>query len=343
MSNENNTQKAYNTIGAIHDALTNKEDSATNLFQYILNYKDTIKGSETDFHNLTVEFSRQNSDSFAAAVARFGLQTYPLSPDLLADAIKYSQDIGDIENCQSIINSLDAIDLRYWKWRTFVFVIDYLKDSLAYSKDVEQYMDNLNTAKKFIDEFKKVMPYEERAYVAEAEFYLNQNDYNGAIKVLQQGIESVKVAPQCCLKLADIFLEQGNYEEVEELAKKGILASLQEQPSVSVGYLYYLLALSMDARRIKRRDSKNETDMPGKDIQAIIKAYLTADRLFVNEGRERVSYRKTIRAKLIIIEMEEGVQAKYDLQTSISDDDGNDKQISIDDIKGLISALKTSE
>lgn len=48
------------------------------------------------------------------------------------------------------------------------------------------------------------------------------------------------------------------------------------------------------------------------EIQSIITAYQTADKLFLNERRPTVAYRSTIEAKLIILEMEEGVS----LQTS---------------------------
>lgn len=38
--------------------------------------------------------------------------------------------------------------------------------------------------------------------------------------------------------------------------------------------------------------------------------YHTADQLFINEGRSTVSYRNTIKAKLIILAMEEGISVE---------------------------------
>ena len=286
-----------------------------------------IPGSENDYHNIGVEFSKQNCEKFAADVSIIGLKTYPLSPDLLADTIKYSQEIGDIEGCQELIKTLGDLDVSYWKWRTFVFVIDFLKDSLSYSKNTTQYKENLKKAQQFIERFKQVIPYEERAYVAEAELYQNQNNLDKAIAALKEGIKIVAVAPQCCMKLADIYLELGKYADVEEMAKKGILASIQDQPTVSIGYLYYLLALSWDAQRIIQKRSEEKTPMIESEIVEIVKAYVTADRLLVNEGRPNVTYRKTINAKLIMLEMEEGIGVNASGKISSSEDDEDDERI----------------
>lgn len=324
------SETEYNSIGAIHEALRNKELRPEEAYRYIDDNYEEIPGSENDYHNISVEFSRQNGDKFAAAVSHIGLKTYPFSPDLLADAIKYSQEIGDIKSCQELIETLGDLDVSYWKWRTFVFVIDFLKDSLGYSKNTKQYKENLDKAKDFIAEFKRVIPHEERAYVAEAELYENQNDIDNAIKALKGGIKKVVVAPQCCMKLADIYLELGKYADVEEMAKKGILASIQDQPTVSVGYLYYLLALSLDAQRIIRKSSEEKTPMNESEIVEIFKAYVTAERLFVNEGRPTVSYIKTIKAKLIMLEMEEGIglnASGKSLSSEYDEDEEDDERI----------------
>lgn len=323
-----NSNISYSSIAEIHNALMRREYSPRDLYDYIqenyTNWKscvstDRIQGSEIDYHNLTVEFSRQNCEPFAAAVATIGVDVYPMSTELLADVIKYSQEIGDSKSCQIGIDNLTKIDRKYWKWRTFVFVIDFLKDSLSSSASIEEFESNLNKAKELIEDFKKFIPHDERAYVAEAELYQNQSDYQRAITSLKEGIEKVAVAPQCCMKLADMYLELGEYDNVEEYARKGTLAVSQDQPTVSVGYLYYLLALAMDAKRIRAK-------MAGKsvgdsEIQAILAAYQTADRLFVNEGRVSVAYRNTIKAKLIIIEMEEGLYGKIALLTSEAEND----------------------
>lgn len=306
-----NTSLSFSSISEIHRALTNNEYPPRSLYDYIVEAYDKWKkgeaeklaGSEADYHNLSVEFSKKNSDVYAATIAALGVETYPMSTDLLADLIKYSQEIGDSESCKAGLKQLNEIDRQYWTWRTFVFVIDYLKDSLSYSSSLDEYKKNAEEAIDYINDFKKYIPYEERAYVAEAELCLNRSDQQGALDTLLDGIKKVAIAPQCCMKLADLYLERGEYANVEKYARKGILAALQDQPTVSVGYLYYLLALAMDAKRIQNRQSGQV--LGSNDVQDIVNAYQTADRLFVNEGRPAVAYRNTIQARLIIIEMEE--------------------------------------
>ncbi len=310
---------SYSSISEIHNALMRNTYSPRELFDYLQdNFNqwvaektqsqgekkvDLIRGSEGDYHNLTVEFSRNNCESFAAMTALIGVETYPMSADLIGDLIKYSQEIGDIEMCQYGIDKLKTIDREYWTWRTFVFVIDYYKDSLGSVKDIDTYKKNIKEAESLIEDFKKYIPHEERAYVAEAELKQKQNDYKAALVALREGVKKVAVAPQCCMKLADYYLELGKYDEVEKYARKGILTSIQDQPTVSVGYLYYILALSLDAKRIIARQTGKKLDH--SEIVDILIAYQTADKLLVNEGRTNVSYRRTIDARRIMLEMEE--------------------------------------
>lgn len=301
---------SYSSIGELHTSLVRREFTPRELYDYIREAQQQLHGSEVEYHNLSVEFSHQDCTPFAADVAALGAQVYPMSTDLLADIIKYSQQSGNTERCKQGISLLKKIDRKYWTWRTFVFVIDFLKDSLSSLGSVQEYENNLNEAKAFIDDFKKFIPHEERAYVAEAEMYLSQNNYDQAISALTGGATNIPVAPQCCMKLADLYLEKGEYEKVEEYARKGILASTQDQPTVSIGYLYYLLALSLDAQRMVNRIDGKAFDRTM--IKTIVTAYQTADQLFLNEGRSTVAYRSTIKAKLIIIAMEEGLTMEAD-------------------------------
>ena len=342
-----NNEISYSSIAEIHSALTHKAYSPRELFDYIQdiesNWKegvaqDRIQGSETDYHNLSVEFSRQNCAPFAAAIATIGVGVYPMSTDLLADVIKYSQEIGDSESCKAGIKQLKDIDRKYWKWRTFVFVIDFFKDSLSSSANIQEYESNLKEAEHFIAEFKKYIPHEERAYFAEAELHLNQNDYDSAITVLNTAINNIAVAPQCCLRLADIYLQLGQYDQVEKIAKKGLLASIQEQPSASVGYVYYLLAMAMDAKRIIKKQTGMSIEK--SEIKAILTAYQTADRLFVNEGRSSVAYRNTIKSKCIIIEMEEGISLSKDTTMPESESDKESSQLRLNDLLALRNLLE---
>lgn len=336
---------AYSSVSEIHNALMRNAYTPRELFDYIKeNYEkwsepksgqmvDLIRGSEGDYHNLSVEFSRKDCEPFAAGVAMIGVSIYPMSTDLLADLIKYSQEIGETAMCKYGVDKLKDIDRQYWTWRTFVFVIDYLKDSMGTMKSIDEFKGNLEEAKNLIEDFKKYIPHEERAYVAEAELNQNQNNYQAALAALLDGVKNVPVAPQCCMKLADYYLELGQYAKAEEYAKKGILMSIQDQPTISVGYLYYILALSQDAKRIIARQEGKSMD--SSEIIAIMTAYETADRLFVNEGRVNVSYRKTIDARKIMLEMEEGV--------SETEMPGQNSEAKIEKLSQLVDFLRNSD
>ena len=142
--------------------------------------------------------------------------------------------------------------------------------------------------------------------MAEAELKLVRNDMDGAIAALEEGITKVKIAPQCCMKLANLSLERGEFAKAETCAKQGIVATAQDQPTASIAYLYYLLALSMDAQRQEAYLKNAEYDI--SEIGKIIRYYETADTLFVMEGRGDVGYRRTIQQKLFILKEEGGAK-----------------------------------
>lgn len=347
----------YASISEIHDALVRKEYAPQKLYEYLAtNYDayhkwqkarkegnaqdadrvDKILGSEIAFHNLSVEFSRRGCGPYAAMIAFFGVSEYPLSTDLIADQIKYFQKIGNKAMCQKGFDKLKGIPRKYWNWRTYVFAIDFLKDGLSSAESVEAFEEDLKLAKSFIDDFKINIPHDERSYVAEAELLENQGEFDNAMAVLEEAIKKVAVAPQCCLKLADMKLERGAYEDVARYAQKGILMATEEQPSVSVGYLYYLLALAMDATRIKTRQ-KGDSLEDGQ-IRKIANAFRTADRLLLNEERKDVAYRKTIRAKLIVLEMEENIYSG--LSPLDAEEKQSEKPLALSDLLTLKKILE---
>lgn len=300
----------YSSISEAHIGLTRREFTPLEIFTYISqNFHDSsaekLSGSENDFHNFSVEFSKQNCDQYAYAIASIGCTIYPLSATLLADKIKYAQDSGKINKAQEGFTLLSNLDKRFWNWRTFVFSIDFLKDGLCYQKDVASHEANLTKAKELVDEFKKAIPHEERAYVADAELYEQKREYDNAIAALQEGIEKVSVAPQCCMKLSDMYLERGKYEDASKYASKGIIAALQEQPSASVAYLFYLKALSLDGIRLIKKSQGCQIDET--EATELMNTYFIAEKLFDYEGRSGVAYKKTISARCLILSIEEGI------------------------------------
>ena len=310
----------FNSIRAIYDELASRSSGRTpeELFEILRENHDEVEsgkgsyipGTEADYHNLSVEFARQNCYRSAAQTADYGTKIFPLNTDLLADKITYYQEIGHTDQCNEAINELYNVKKKYWTWRTFVFAIDYLKDTLSMVKTMDAFETNLKDAEVLIQEFRQTIPNDERSYMAEAELMLVQNDMDGAIQALEAGVKEVKIAPQCCMKLAELYLEKGDFAKVAEYARKGIVATAQEQPTVSAAYLYYLLALSMDAQRQEEYFGDGRHD--SAKTQEILRNYKIADRLFILEGRGGVSYRRTIVQKLFILETEEEMGSEED-------------------------------
>ena len=96
-----------------------------------------------------------------------------------------------------------------------------------------------------------------------------------------------------------MYLERGRYDDVVRIAKIGIRASAQDQPSVSTAYLYYTMSLAMDALWTDKHEKYDPRD--------IITKYRIAQKLFEIEERSKVVYMDTIKSRIAIIQMEEGI------------------------------------
>lgn len=302
------TQTPITSLEALHKFLSMeliKPEDAYNLLIDDYNQAQQLKGSETTYHNLSVEFSQQDSGLFAAQTAEIGTKLYPMSTTLWADQIKYYGEIGNTSKCEDGFEKLKKIDRKYWEWRTYVFVIDYLKNARLSLPDDASYNEYFADAEEIISDFKKNIPHEERAFFAKAELLTLQSKFEDAIHELENGINTVGVAPQCCMKLSEMYLERGEYEKVVTTARKGIIALLQEQPTASVGYMYYILALALDA--LRQKDSLSSKQISSEQVQEILHAYQTADKLFVVEGRLAAAYRRTIEGRIVILCMEENI------------------------------------
>jgi tetratricopeptide (TPR) repeat protein len=217
------------------------------IYRFATENKD-ILGDDSDYHNLSATYAKSDDYLAAFGIVEKGLTQYPYSIDLLADALHYGSYCMKTDKCEDYLEKLLSRPFSLWNWRTFTFVIDYFLDSINWIgvDDIKTAMEKaLNIAKKY----QETLPHEERSYFAEADIYLKQSSYELAESVLHKAVfESGKlVSPQCCMKLADILSEKGEYDKVIEVVKRGLTVTAQDQPSVRTGYLCYLSALAKDA------------------------------------------------------------------------------------------------
>ena len=278
--------------------------------------RPVIIGNSSQFHNLSSEFARKGLYKHAEQVAEIGVKRYKYNADLLADVVKFGADSQEWDICKKAYDRLRSIDFKKWTWRCFTFCIDYLLDYMEASEP--------DTAESISAEIKLLIcAYkdlkDERAWVAEADLLLAEGKRSAAIASLKEGVEKVVVSPQCCLKLADLLLEDGDYVDVIKYSSVGIRATAQDQPSASTPYLLYISALAKDAlihqeaqKQQAQRDEGKDTDdsnLGYNNLAAVRDALLdydTAKQLFRDT---RPIYVSNITQREIILKAKSGIES----------------------------------
>ena len=257
-----------------------------------------IFGSADEYHNLASEFARNSLYRGATIIAASGAKLYQYNVDLLADIIKFSSKTQDWQTCEKAVERIKKVPRARWGWRAYTFLIDYLFDRLEASEP-NNYEAIENEIMKYISAYKKLG--DERAWVAESELYLGKGEKEKAIDILKQGVESVRVVPQICVKLSDLLLKEGSYEDVVKYSAIGIRSTAEEQPSASTGYLVYVSALAKDA--IIHEEEQKMGDNPDKGfgnnekVASALSDYELAKDLLGN----KVIYAKNIEQRIKIL------------------------------------------
>lgn len=192
-----------------------------------------------DFHNKAVDRARRGKNREAAEICMKGLKKHPFSVDLLADTIMYSSKAGDMATAAKHYAMLKGnVPYQRWNWRAFTFSFDYLlkEDPSANEKECRDIIAN----------YKKFLAYEEKACMAESELEAALGNADTSMHVLEEAIRNHSNASQCALRLADMQMDRGLYEEVLNTTNYGIAASAEAQPSINIPYLYFIRALAKD-------------------------------------------------------------------------------------------------
>ncbi|MEN6594260.1 MAG: hypothetical protein ABFC31_04820 [Clostridiaceae bacterium] len=275
------------------------EDSSAFLATY------ELFGSQSEFHNVSAEFARANQYQLACHVLDCGLSLYPNDTDLLADYLEYGVRCGKEERAKECYDKLEEIPKELYTWRSFTFMIDYIlycytANMFSHKVDVKSACDAV------ISDYKKFLPLQEKAYMAEYEvaktFGASDEDL---LEILKAAIAKIKVAPQLCMRFVDKSLELGNYDDVIFYSRRGLSAAAQEQESVDTGYFYYAMALAMDAKWYDDKDEKFGDIEYAKDI---IKKYRAAD---ASLDGNKDTYRKLLKKRVNMIATEIGIDLPY--------------------------------
>lgn len=290
---------------------------------------DRIRGEAIDYHNLAVVFTR-NFDDYVSGfdIVKRGLVYYPNNVDLLANAIYYGSNAGKFLECEEYLKDLEKLPLAMWNWRAYSFSIDYFLQKTDWEKGL--------TDKEMLELTDKALEYArreqialsgdsevERGYLAEHKIRAVRERYyrllsmggskdsetwkkkaeeerKKAEDVLEAAIfKGQFAATACCLKLADTLFDRKDYERTIEICNKA-LSSPQSQPSASIGYFMYLIAMSEDAQLYKKKLFGDEVS-----VQNCYRDYVGAFRC--NQGRG--TYQKNILNRLAVLEAKSGIPA----------------------------------
>lgn len=221
-----------------------------------------IKGDSNDYHNFASELARQNYYEHAADVVYHGLEIFPENIDLLSDSIRFSHKAGRDEQVNKGMEKLDGIDKDIWNWRAFTFYIDTLNDRKADSNNRERALNCVN-------EYKRVLPSDERAYMAEYETFKKYGDLEYAEAALTTAESQLAMTAQCSLTLSEIYHMRGDYDKAIYSANRALIGQAETQPSSNTGAAFAHRALAGDAKI-------NKCLLEGSDIQAQMDKILSA-------------------------------------------------------------------
>lgn len=275
------------------------EDDNEELYDlaYKLLNQENVHGSENDFHNFSLNYSRKNAYDLACDILEKGLEQFPRSVDLLADYLQIGTSCNRMAQCKKYYNQLLQIPKVRWTWRGFSFSIDYLL-YLANDLNEEDLVSMKDKILSFADEYHILFPTDEDPYICKADIYSYFNDKKAVEDILMEAINSIAMCPKCTLRLADILFEKGDYDKSLEILSKCLYQSIQTQDSVNHGYLYYLSGLCKMVQLLRKGAFQ--------DIDSVLDIYHDFS-IAQMAGLQHASYLRVMRRQIDILETRTGI------------------------------------
>lgn len=254
-------------------------DKITRIAQLIAS-SETCIGSSDEFHNLAVSFVRQNCEDLACDVVNRGLETFPRSPDLLADFLKYGVSCGRFSECREKYTTLRGIPQKRWNWRAFSFAVDFLLDCLGCC-DLSEESRIESEVRDVADSFCRLLPNSEDCYLAASAVEERFGNKQECLEILEKTLPMPFPAPKCSLKAADLYFEVGEYEKCEAALRKCERDALEPQLGVNLGYmalLCILCRLALASRTTHEAESNDELVLTESDERYLREHYAIASR-----------------------------------------------------------------
>lgn len=276
--NEEEAEKEEAISGEVIDAEDEKSESLSSILDLLSQIRslssdddddddsddsDDDNGMDADdYHNKACDYARRGNYKRASNLCIEGLKRYPMNVDLLADTIKYSSKSGDMRVADTHYLMLRELPFSRWNWRAFTFSCDYLLERNP--------IENEEEIRLLVKQYKTVLPYEEKACMAESELENALGNHEQSMNVLADSIQHYSNASQCALHLADMQFERGMYEDVVKTCNYGIAASVEPQPSINIPYLLLLRVMSKDHLLITKA---NHEIVKASEVNAIRDEY----------------------------------------------------------------------
>ena len=188
------------------------------------------------------------------------------------------------------------------------FYIDVLNDG-------EATKENRDKVLQCVKDYKRVLPDEERAYMAEYETFKKYGELDSAESALVVAEECLAMTAQCSLALSKIYHMRGDYEKAINSATRAILSQAETQPSSNTGAAFAHRGFSKDAKIHKSVLDGVNIDTQYSAIQSAINDYKMAVRF--GYSFRNVDARIKILQELLPAEMREKMQYS-DLEERIS-------------------------
>lgn len=255
-----------------------------------------IKGGSNDYHNLGSELAKQNYFEFASDVTKKGLELFDDNIDLLSDSIYHAHKAGRVDDVKNGIDRLEKIERNIWNWRAFTFYIDVLNDGEASEK-------NKNKALQCVEDYKRVLPDEERAYMAEYETFKKYGELRLAENALVFAEGNLAMTAQCSLVLAEIYHKRGEYDKSIESATRAIVSQSEGQPTSDTAAAFAYRGFARDAKIHKALLTGESIDTQYAAIQSAIDDYTMALKLGVCFANVRI--RRNILQELLPADIRE--------------------------------------
>ena len=274
------------------------EKLLNDLLDALLSSQEPLTGGTDDFHNFTVSISKISGDNRAALqIAEAGLKLHDDNTDLLADAILYGRNCGEREDCAIWYRKLLGIDKSAWSWRAFSFSIDYLLDEYASKRATTEEILGL------VNDYQDYKPDEEDAWLSEYDFYNSTNNRAKGMEALEDADERFRFCPKCWLRLADIKMDDGLYDEAEPFIKK-LKRNPKSGESVNMSYVFLLDGLCR-MTKMMNTDEYEDGEYDEKEIYRVYKSF--------NISTSMPGYRDNIRQQIVeqIDRLERETEVEY--------------------------------